>query len=144
MSVSLTIDASDTIALLDDQERRFAEPGDFLADIQIDLEDEMREHFFDESGPDGKWEELSEKYGEWKDANYPGMPILQREGDLIGSIGSQSAVGTTSVAEAFADDPKAVWHDEGTPEIPARPFGWISEEREDAILDKTDAYWGGD
>lgn len=37
-------------------------------------------------GASGKWAALSPAYKKWKEINYPGQPILQREGHLIASL----------------------------------------------------------
>jgi hypothetical protein len=34
----------------------------------------------------GGWAPLSPRYARWKATHYPGKPILQREGDLVGSL----------------------------------------------------------
>lgn len=37
-------------------------------------------------GPSGRWQELSDAYAEWKEWNYPGMPILQQTGRLRAAL----------------------------------------------------------
>lgn len=37
-------------------------------------------------GASGKWAALSPAYKKWKEINYPGQPILQREGRLVASL----------------------------------------------------------
>lgn len=37
-------------------------------------------------GASGKWAALSPAYKKWKEINYPGQPILQREGHLVASL----------------------------------------------------------
>lgn len=141
MSAEFRVDASETVAMLEEMERRFAEPGEFLADVQLDLEEHMRDHFQEEMGPDGAWASLSEKYAAWKAMHYPGMPILQRDGHLIGDIGG-AVEGNTAMA--FTEDPVGVFHDEGTATMSQRSYGWMSEEFMDGIEAKVEAYWGGD
>lgn len=43
---------------------------------------------FETEGAEGgaRWQELSGAYGEWKEAHYPGKPILERTGDLVRSL----------------------------------------------------------
>lgn len=138
MSSSITVHSDDA---LETMAQRFAEPGELLADAQLELEDHMREHFSDESGPDGPWAQLSEKYGQWKEAHYPGMPILQAEGNLIGSIAGEVDGNT---ARAFTDDPVGMYHDEGTSRMPQRSYGYMTDEFMDKLEEKAAAYWGGD
>jgi len=47
---------------------------------------------FKTEGAEGgdKWAPLSEEYAGWKEAHYPGQPILQRTGDLVASLTKQS------------------------------------------------------
>ncbi|MBT4498064.1 MAG: hypothetical protein HOC74_10105 [Gemmatimonadetes bacterium] len=74
----------------------------------------------------GGWKALSPAYAAWKNAHFPGKPILQRQGDLIGSLTNKSnkrfiyrpsklglAIGTRV--------PYARYHQTGTPDMPARP-----------------------
>lgn len=45
------------------------------------------------AGGSGKWPALSEPYKTWKEAHYPGEPILQRDHDLIESLTDPEASG---------------------------------------------------
>lgn len=79
-------------------------------------------------GPNrGSWSELSPAYGEWKGENYPGAPILVREGLL------EAALINSSASHAFRDFnqtefnygtqglPYASFHQSGTRKMPDRP-----------------------
>jgi len=41
------------------------------------LRNEIQTHFAKESGPAGTWRRLSPEYSVWKEAHFPGRPILQ-------------------------------------------------------------------
>lgn len=74
----------------------------------------------------GGWKPLSEAYAAWKEQHYPGKPILQREGALFDSLTEQAAPG--AIRDIFPNFmqfgtsvPYAVFHQEGTDTMPARP-----------------------
>jgi phage gpG-like protein len=55
------------------------------------IEDDFYAHVkgqFKSEGEQGgeRWKALSEPYGQWKEAHYPGKPILERTGDLVASL----------------------------------------------------------
>jgi phage gpG-like protein len=78
----------------------------------------------------GPWAKLSPRYRIWKTANYPGLPILTREGRLRNSLAwNGSNVGPEGIFEAhpmFAvagtSVPYGKFHQWGTSKMPARPF----------------------
>lgn len=78
----------------------------------------------------GAWASLSPKYRIWKQANYPGRPILVREGVLQESVrwtGTGLGHGGIFQAEpsfviAGTAVPYAKHHQYGTERMPARPF----------------------
>ena len=79
-------------------------------------------------GPNtGSWAELSPAYGEWKGENYPGAPILVREGALRDALIDSNAPGAFrdfSQAELNYGTqglPYASFHQSGTSKMPDRP-----------------------
>lgn len=81
------------------------------------------------SGPmSGSWSPLSPVYSAWKEANYPGMPILELTGELrtaLTTSGAPSAYREWSASEfAFgtAGLEYASFHQTGTARMPARPL----------------------
>ena len=78
----------------------------------------------DEGGE--KWQELSASYGAWKEAHYPGKPILQRTGDLYASLTSGTDPNAVKREERKtltlgSRIPYAIFHQQGTAKMPARP-----------------------
>ncbi len=47
------------------------------------LRAEIQTHFARESGPGGRWRGLSPEYSTWKEATFPGRPILQLQRHLF-------------------------------------------------------------
>lgn len=78
----------------------------------------------------GAWARLSPKYRIWKAANYPGQPILVRDGTLQDSVRWDGAnLGPGGIFDpqptfviAGTSVPYARAHQDGTPTMPARPF----------------------
>jgi phage gpG-like protein len=84
-------------------------------------------------GPGGEpWRELSKTYGAWKAAKYPGKPILQLTGRLVDSLTGDT---DDSIYETYPEFmiygteagmengiSYAVYHQEGTDLMPARPI----------------------
>jgi phage gpG-like protein len=77
----------------------------------------------------GRWAPLSPKYKAWKERHYPGKKILAREGDLQASVAWNGGLGPGGVFHAFpryvefgTAIPYAIYHQQGTPKMPARPF----------------------
>ncbi|HEX4311887.1 MAG TPA: phage virion morphogenesis protein [Acidobacteriaceae bacterium] len=59
--------------------------------IEDDFYAEEKAQFASEGAEGGEpWQALSPEYAGWKEAHYPGMPILQRTGDLERSLTSPS------------------------------------------------------
>ncbi len=58
--------------------------------IEDDFYAHMAERFKSEGAKGGgeRWQELSAEYAGWKEARFPGKPILQRSGDLMRSLTS--------------------------------------------------------
>lgn len=69
------------------------------------------------------WPALSEPYGSWKEAHFPGRPILVRTGALYDHLTSEfdiAEVGRHSARFGTALG-YGMYHQTGTPRMPARP-----------------------
>lgn len=77
-------------------------------------------------GAQGSWAPLSAQYAAWKEANYPGMPILRRTGAMYEGLTSDSPF---SLRQSDGDSYRfgtqgvtyASYHQSGTGRMPARP-----------------------
>jgi phage gpG-like protein len=121
--------------------------GAVLRDLQPFWRDEFAPRFFakvqdrfnlqgQSRGPGGRfssggrWAPLSVDYQKWKERHFPGQPILQRTGVLRDSlVWGGSSVGPDGIFEASPTTvvvgtavPYGVFHQTGTPKMPARPF----------------------
>lgn len=95
--------------------------------IEDDFYAQEKDQFKTEGAEGGeKWQELSAAYWEWKEAHYPGKPILQRTGDLERSLTSGSDPNAVRREERKtltlgSRVPYALYHQLGTKRMPARP-----------------------
>lgn len=94
------------------------------------MERALAEHFGSEGSDDtshGQWAPLSPKYKAWKDAHYPGAPIMVRSGNLKKALTDSAAAHAYRASNAQSmvfgteDLPYATYHQEGTDHMPARP-----------------------
>lgn len=72
----------------------------------------------------GRWAPLSPTYATWKAIHYPGRPLMVRSGDLRSQLtSSRKAVLAETDRQLFVGTaiPYAVFHQEGTSKMPARP-----------------------
>jgi len=77
-------------------------------------------------GPAGVWAPLRPAYAKWKAVKFPGKPILFATGDLVRSLTSpfdSNAIFdmTPESLERGSTIPYAVFHQQGTGRMPARP-----------------------
>lgn len=87
--------------------------------------DWMRRQFETEGEFGGHaWAPLSPNYAAYKAVVYPGKGILIAEGDLRRAASSPSRLMTPTELILTIEDPKVVFHQEGTPFMPARPLLW--------------------
>jgi len=91
---------------------------------------------FESQGEEGgeKWQELSPEYAGWKEAHYPGKPILQRTGDLVKSLTSGSDPNTVKIEARKtltlgSKIPYAIYHQSTAPRkvLPRRPEIMLTE-----------------
>lgn len=91
------------------------------------------------AGPTGAWAQLSPPYARWKEANFPGQPILVRTGALRaaltegGAPGALRDVSSDSLAFGTAGVPYASYHQTGTGRMPSRPPFDFGAELEEGI-----------
>lgn len=103
--------------------------------------DQMAEEFydweeqaFDSAGASAGagWRPLSPRYASWKAKNYPGRGVLERELNLRRSLTGPSgpravhSIGSRRM-EIGTEVPYAVFHQEGTGRMPARPVIRLTE-----------------
>lgn len=104
--------------------------------IADDFYAQEKDQFRTEGAEGGeRWEELSPEYAAWKEASYPGKPILQRTGDLVGSLTSASDPNAVKVEERKtltlgSKVPYAIYHQSPKPRtvLPRRPEIMLTEE----------------
>lgn len=90
------------------------------------------------AGASGKWAALSPAYKKWKEVHYPGLPILQREQDMVASLTDPEApdaiylLGRDELVIG-TKDVKALAHHRGLGHLPARPIFSFSEQQKRRI-----------
>lgn len=142
-------------AMLDEQSRDLSEP---LGQLMDQILDSVREQFDTEGAAAGgvMWAPLSDDYGAWKLAHYPGAPILVRDGGMRTAM--LDRVGAVQVtAEMAVYDPVseiAGYHQTGADwigpawgrgeyahHLPARKMVDLSDEFKHSAVDRTFARW---
>lgn len=73
---------------------RIVDLSPFFRNVSDQLEGAIREQFETEGQRSGGWAPLSPRYAEWKEANYPGQPIMVLTGRLRESLvgGGESSI----------------------------------------------------
>lgn len=101
---------------------------------------------FDTQGQ-GAWAPLSPKYAKWKAQNYPGKPILQRTGDLLMSLTSETGHSINVVHPLEmrwgTDLLYARFHQLGTRRMPQRRIIELSEEQRRDVMKEVQKYLVG-
>lgn len=89
----------------------------------------MAMEFAGQRSASGKWKPLSPAYGAWKAQHYGGKPILQRTGELYGSLTGDLAIDIREpqMMVLGTDVSYARFHQTGTKKMPARPIIDLSE-----------------
>lgn len=88
----------------------------------------------------GSWAPLSVSYAKWKEAHYPGQPLLVRTGALRAALTSSSAPGArrevsgNSLTFGTSGVPYASVHQTGSGRMPARPPFDFGPDMEAAML----------
>jgi len=109
-----------------------------LAAIERQFETEGR------TGLGHKWAPLDDDYRAWKEAHYPGQPILQLTGAMKAAMTSRRALTVTPRKLSYdpppPEDRKARWHHEGAGGLPARPIV-VLNKGERRQIDRIFAAW---
>lgn len=103
--------------------------------IEDDFYAQEKAQFRSEGAEGGeKWPELSAEYAGWKEAHYPGKPILQRTGDLVASLTSGTDPNAVKKEERKTltlgtKIPYAIYHQSPKPRkvLPRRPEILLTE-----------------
>ena len=131
---------------------RFAEGVTDYRPIWPVIEDDfyaMEKDQFRSEGAEGgeRWQELSAEYAEWKEAHYPGKPILERTGDLKASLTSGSDPNAVKVEKRKeltlgSKVPYAIYHQSPKPRkvLPRRPEIMLNEQFKRATMRNIHAY----
>ena len=120
--------------------------------IEDDYYAQMKDQFKSEGEEGGDaWAPLSEKYAGWKEAHFPGKPILQRTGDLYDSLTNPNSTNgvrreerkTLTLGSTLA---YAIDHQTGTPAddpgalMPARPEIQFTEAFKRSVMHHVQMY----
>lgn len=87
----------------------------------------------------GHWKPLSPSYAKWKEARFPGMPLMERTGDLRAALtdaGSSMAWREWSASQlsfGTAGVPYASYHQMGAGRLPARPVFDFGSDFDEAL-----------
>ncbi len=109
----------------------------------------MEERQFKTEGREGgeAWKDLSPEYAGWKQAHYPGKPILQRTGDLVASLTSGNDPNAVKVEERKkltlgSKVPYAIYHQSPQPRkvLPRRPEIMLTEEFKRSVMHQLHVY----
>ena len=78
-----------------------------------------------------RWQALSPAYAIRKAVTHPGRGILEASGDLRRSYSTRVH---SNLLELINQDPKAIYHQEGTRRMPARVLIKVDEKQKDEIV----------
>lgn len=93
---------------------------------------------FEAEGRPSPWAPLSPAYAEWKEAHYPGQPILQLTGRMRASFHWRSSPQTLKI---WNTRPYFRYHQTGTSRMPAR-ISLLLQDADKAVLTrKCRQYW---
>jgi phage gpG-like protein len=113
-----------------DMDLKLSGIGNSIAQIAIG---DIRQHFIDESGPGGKWEDLSEYTIMKRRKGGAGYRILRDTGQLFQSITSQvspTAIIVSAHRWSQGQNVAKLMNDGGKNQqgrnVPARPYMWLS------------------
>lgn len=142
--IHITIDGDEVYARAFDLAARQAEDlRDPLSDVGRVLIDAVGRQFASEGVAElgSRWQPLSPAYAAWKEANYPGRPILVRTGEMrAAALDRTRALRVTPRRLTYTvDSPYAVFHHRGDG-VPSRRFVVLSEGTKRNI-DRVFAEW---
>jgi phage gpG-like protein len=131
---------------------RFADGVTDYAPIWPVIEDDfyaLEKDQFNSQGAEGgvNWPALSPAYAGWKEAQFPGMPILQRTGDLYSSLTNPSDANAVhreerKVLTLGTRVPYAIYHQSPAPRkrLPRRPEIMLNEAFKRAVMHHIQTY----
>ena len=114
--------------------------------IEDDFYAQVKDQFKTEGAEGGeKWAELTPEYAGWKEAHYPGKPILQRTGDLISSLTNPNDPNTVRIEQRKtltlgSRIPYAIYHQTGTEMMTARPEIVLTEAFKRSVMHHVQTY----
>jgi phage gpG-like protein len=116
--------------------------------IEDDFYAQEKDQFASEGAEGGeKWPELAPEYAEWKATAFPGKPILQRSGDLYGSLTSPNNPNAVRIEERKtltlgSRVPYAIYHQSPLPRkrLPRRPEIMLTEPFKRAVMHHIQTY----
>jgi phage gpG-like protein len=114
--------------------------------IEDDFYAQIKDQFKTEGAEGGeKWAPLSPEYAGYKEAHFPGKPILQRTGDLYESLTNPNSANGVRKEERKtltlgSTIPYAVFHQLGTENMPARPEVVLPEALKRSIMHHVQVY----
>jgi len=116
--------------------------------IEDDFYAQEKAQFESEGGEGGaKWPELSAEYAGWKQAHYPGRPILQRTGNLMQSLTSPNDPNTVRIEgrrtlTLGTKIPYAIYHQSIAPRkrLPRRPEILLTEKFKRSVTHHLQTY----
>lgn len=132
--------------------RFFDQVGEIIGNYQAIFEawgDDFRqtqEQVFASSGAfegGGQWQQLSPKYREWKDFNYPGRPILTRTGRLRSSLTQEGHAehhhdyteDQMEIGTVIDEPPYPLFHQRGTYKMPQRKVIQLTDPQKKRWVD---------
>jgi len=101
--------------------------------IEDDFYAQMKDQFKSQGSAGGdKWAPLSPEYADYKEAHFPGKPILERTGALLDSLTNPNSPNGVRIEERKTLTlgsrlPYALFHQVGTKKMPARPEIQLTE-----------------
>lgn len=113
-----------------------------FATIVKRLEDHAAKQFASQGK--GEWAPLSPAYARWKEANFPGRPLLRLTDDLYNSLVKENSKSVREVKELTlkwgTKVPYGTFHQLGTRRMPARRIIALSVEEKRTIVKDIQAY----
>lgn len=142
-SAEFTFDSKEWIKFLSELDKKWKDietRKTFGGVVSSTVYKDIIEHFEEEKGPEGKWDEWSNAYAtHLKKIGRSGNKILQFSGRLRQSFTPQSWRSTEDGILFFNKVPYAKHHDEGESSYKGNPrkFMWLSNKGMNSIVEQT-------
>lgn len=116
--------------------------------IEDDFYAQVKDQFRTEGEEGGdRWKELTPDYAGWKEAHFPGKPILERTGDLLSSLTNPNDPNTVRIEgrktlTLGSAIPYAIYHQTGSRDskLPARPEIQLTEAFKRSVMHNVQVY----